>query len=180
MPITPLYNTKTFVDVWNKAETFKDDVLAADITISLVANDLKDLYYLLYSKYGNNPIANYDETQFKYKVYTTIYSYGAIWKKRKTVLNNLLNLTESDIINRGKSISNFASNPSSHTSAEIDYVDSQSVNKQEGNKILSYQNLLDSLDEEADKWFIDKFSICFTKFVNKNIESVYITDDDEQ
>jgi hypothetical protein len=34
------------------------------------------VYYLLYARYGNNPIANRDENQFKFKIFSVIFQYG--------------------------------------------------------------------------------------------------------
>lgn len=80
MPINveyrPKYETKTFCDVWDEADAFKDDLADSPFAGVLTSTNQTLLYYLLYAKYGNSPIANRDENQFKYKVFGTIFQYG--------------------------------------------------------------------------------------------------------
>ena len=64
----PKYNTKTFCDVWNESAKFKEDFEDSPFNGAITSNGEDLLYYLLYGKYGNNPIANFDENQFKYKL----------------------------------------------------------------------------------------------------------------
>ena len=69
---TPQYRTMLFTDVWNDVDTFKSDFInspfngAISSTSSTTTKDnLSVLFYLLYARYGNNPIANNDVNQFK-------------------------------------------------------------------------------------------------------------------
>ena len=75
----PQYSTIKFTDVWDNAEEFVADykdcgLYAANSKIS--DTSAETLFYLLYARYGNNPIANRDVTQFQYKVFSVIYQYG--------------------------------------------------------------------------------------------------------
>ena len=60
-PLRPQYITKTFVEVWDSYDKFKDDY---DAYVNLVSGGIAPLtnanaqatFYLLYAKYGNSPI----------------------------------------------------------------------------------------------------------------------------
>ena len=101
----PMYNTKTFADIFDEYSDFKTEytstqkfpmVIDAADTESHVSN-LQILYYLLYAKYGNSPIANYDENQFKTKLGAVIWQYGPTWQKKVEIQNTLRGLTENQI-----------------------------------------------------------------------------------
>lgn len=56
-----MYNTKTFSDVWDEANKFVSEYKTSglyDVANTITDDNLNTLYYLLYAKYGNNPIAN--------------------------------------------------------------------------------------------------------------------------
>ena len=69
-----MYNTKTFTEVFDDYGTFKYHYIHCGIPQTIGCDDststsnLQTLYYLLYAKYGNNPISNFDENQFIYKI----------------------------------------------------------------------------------------------------------------
>lgn len=70
-----MYNTKTLVDIWDEESKFETDYKASELyetptttTVngvtktdyhnSLSNSNINKLYYLLYARYGNTPIAN--------------------------------------------------------------------------------------------------------------------------
>ena len=71
----PQYSTVLFTDIWDDVDEFKSDLadspFAGCISTSNPDN-VSIVFYLLYARYGNNPIANLDETQFKYKLFSLI------------------------------------------------------------------------------------------------------------
>lgn len=97
----PRYDTKIFTEIWEEADEFIYDYKHAGIPTTISDSNATTLYYLLYARYGNNPIANYDENQFKYKVLSIIYQYGPTWEKRLSVQNTLRTLQISDLIDDG-------------------------------------------------------------------------------
>lgn len=97
----PRYDTKLFTEIWDVADEFIYDYKHAGIPTTISDSSATTLYYLLYARYGNNPIANYDENQFKYKVLSIIYQYGPTWEKRLSVQNTLRTLQISDLIDDG-------------------------------------------------------------------------------
>ena len=94
----PKYETKTFCDVWEEAEDFLNDLDDSPFSDVISTANQTLLYYLLYAKYGNSPIANRDENQFKYKVFGTIFQYGPTWQKRLSIQDTLRSLTEQQIL----------------------------------------------------------------------------------
>ena len=86
MEMTPQYNTMTFCDIWDSYEKFNSD-WTASIYYQRVLDevDRELVYYLLYSRYGNNPIANLDVNQWKMKVFSIMFQYGPTWQKRLNI-----------------------------------------------------------------------------------------------
>ena len=97
----PQYDTKIFTDIWDEVDEFIYDYKHVGIPTTISDSNATTLYYLLFARYGNNPIANYDENQFKYKVMSIIFQYGPTWEKRLSVQNTLRGLQLSDLIDDG-------------------------------------------------------------------------------
>ena len=140
----PRYDTKLFTEIWDSASDFKTDFQASPFTGCIHYGEAKPspetgnyqdsvtlIYYLLYAKYGNNPIANFDETQFKYKVYSIIFSYGPAWEKRVEIQDKLRSLRDEDLRLGSKAIYNSAYNPSQAPSTqaltELEYINQQNT-----------------------------------------------------
>ena len=98
----PRFDTKLFSEVWERADEFIQDYQTNGIPMTITTSNATTLYYLLYARYGNNPIANYDEEQFKYKVFSIIWSNGPTWQKRLSVQETLRGMQLSDLINDGQ------------------------------------------------------------------------------
>ena len=75
------------------------------------------MYYLLYARYGNTPIANYDQTQWKYKMFSIIFQYGPTWEKRLGIQTTLRGLQVSDLVDNGSFLELF-SHSASETSSK--------------------------------------------------------------
>ena len=97
----PQYDTKLMTEVWSKASDFLTDYQNAGIPTTISNQNATTLYYLLYAKYGNTPIANYDETQWKYKMFSIIFQYGPTWEKRLDIQTTLRGLQISDLLDNG-------------------------------------------------------------------------------
>ena len=68
--IFPIYNTKLFTNIYQNVNDFLSDYNGIGIPATINTQNATTLYYLLYGKYGNSPIANMDENQFKYKLFS--------------------------------------------------------------------------------------------------------------
>ena len=112
----PQYDTKLMTDVWSKATDFLADYQNIGIPTTISAQNATTLYYLLYARYGNTPIANYDEEQWKYKIFSIIFQYGPTWEKRLDIQNTLRGLQISDLVDNGSFHELFSHNASETSS----------------------------------------------------------------
>ena len=98
----PQYDTQLMTDVWESVNDFCYDYQHVGIPTTISVNpSAMTLYYLLYARYGNNPIANRDVNQFKYKIFSTIFQYGPTWEKRLDIQKALREMQLSDLIDDG-------------------------------------------------------------------------------
>lgn len=181
-------DTLTFSQIWADYAAFKADYDAlivgfADNTAPLTENGLKTTFYLLYARYGNNPLANSDINQFKMMIFSNIYAYGPTWEKKQAIQKTIRALTETDLLTGAKQIYNHALNPSSapSTSAltELEYINDQNTANYQKSKMEAYSILWNILNSEATRDYIDKFKNCFSMFVDKMRSVFYIDNDSE-
>lgn len=182
----PEFDTVRFTQVWETAEEFIEDYEDNGIpTIIDSATSATTLYYLLYAKYGNNPIANYDVTQFKYKVFSLIFQYGPTWEKRLKIQERLRALSETDPEFRkgSKAIYNQALNPadapSTSTLTEIPYINSQNTTNYNKSVMDAYSQLWDLLNTDVTEEFLKKFQKLFKQFVKPEHTYIYVTEDED-
>ena len=194
----PMYSTKLFTEIWDDVTKFTNDykgsplydyVAATQSTPAQLNNSLTDaniskLYYLLYARYGNNPIANLDENQFKYKVYSIIFEYGPTWQKQLDIQNKLRNLSDEDIEKGQFAIYNQAYHdataPSTNTTEELDFINNQNTSRMKKGKLNAYSDLLLLLKTDVTKSFIDRFANLFKKFLYNGIPTLYVTNIEEE
>lgn len=142
------------------------------------------LFYLLYAKYGNNPIANRDVNQFKYKVFSIIFQYGPTWSKRVEIQEKLRALSEDDLIKGSKAIYNSAQNPSTKPSTssleELEYINAQNTTNYKKSKMDAYTQLWDLLATDVTSEFLNKFKNLFKMFVLNERPLVYVTETEEE
>ena len=182
MQMTPQYNTILFNDVYEDVNTFLEDYKNNGINTTITDQSATTLFYLLFARYGNNPIANLDITQFKYKLFATIFQYGPTWEKRLEIQSKIRGLTEEEIMLGGKAIYNHAYNPSSAPSTdtleEINYINDQNTTKYKKSKLEAYTLLNDLLENDVTEFFLDKFKSLFKQFVASENPLLYITEDE--
>lgn len=191
------YDTYTFQEVWDNVEDFSDDYKASyfyDYTAatqstpenyhnSLTNDNINKLFYLLYAKYGNSPIANFDVNQFKYKVYATIFQYGPNWQKELDIQDKLRNLSDTDLITGAKVIYNTAYHngqaPATTELTETEYIDEQRTSNYKRTKLDAYNNLILLLKKDVTQEFLNKFKPLFKAFVSPEVFPIYISEDDD-
>lgn len=190
----PRYDTKLFCEIFEDAETFstayKDSGLY-DATTGHLNNSLSDtniniLYYLLYAKYANNPIANYDENQFKYKLWAIIFQYGPAWAKKLDIQNKVRELTDDEIRLGSKAIYNHAFNPSTDPSTasleELTAINEQNTTNFKKSKLDGYMGLWQLVVSDVTNEFLKKFEKLFKQFVTPERTWIYVqeVEDDEE
>ena len=177
--MTPQYNTILFRDVWEYGDEFVLDFKASVFNKmnSFTDDSLELVFGLLFAKYANNPIANEDVEQFKAKMFSVLFSYGPTWLKRLEIQDKLRKLSEEDLIKGGKAIYNNALNPdgspATQSLEELPRINSQSTTNYKKSKMDAYMQLWDLLDIDVSNEFINKFQICFKKFVKPEKTLLY-------
>ena len=140
--LIPQYSTKLFTEIWEDVKSFKTDLAASPFADAITADNQTKLFYLLYAKYGNSPIANRDITQFKYKVFSIIYQYGPTWEKKIAIQDSIRSLTEEDLLTGSKAVYNSALNPGTAPTAgtveELTYINSQNTTNYKKSKMDAY------------------------------------------
>lgn len=182
----PEYSTVLFTDVWESADDFKADFTASPFVGAISASapdNVTLLYYLLYARYANNPLANYDTDQFKYKVYSIIFQYGPTWQKKLDIQAKLRALTDDELLAGSKAIYNSAVNPSTEPSTgtleELEYINAQNTTNYKRGKLEGYGTLWELLNTDVTGAFLNKFKVCFKQFVRPEVRFIYETDEGE-
>lgn len=162
------FYTKTFAEVFPSFSHFKADYEESELDAegnSLAENSLKSLYYLLYARYGNSHIIFYDDMQFKYNVFSTIFMYGPTWERRLNLQSKLRALTDEELTAGTIANHTHAYNPSSLSEEEINYINEQNKTKYTKSKLEGYAMGAQLLEKDITKEFIDKFQKLFIKVI---------------
>lgn len=116
------YRTRSFANVWPNAQQFLDDVQNNPLNQiePLTESFITQTYYMLYARYGNSHIANSDENQFKFKVYSLLARYGPAVAKQQEIQTQLRNTSDDELAIGSKQVYNKAYNPSQITGTGID------------------------------------------------------------
>lgn len=179
----PMYNRQTFSDIFPDLDSFKDCLLngfdgyAAE---SITNDEKKTLYWLLYARYGNNPITNNTVAQFKAKMVAIVFAKGPTWAKKVELQKSLRLLNDDDLRAGAVSIYNTALNPETAPSTkdtdELEYVNSQNVSKHKRSFLDAYSFLQDLLKNDVTEEFIKSFAILFSRFVGPMRVRIYEND----
>lgn len=138
---------------------------------------------MLYARYGNNPIANRDITQFKYKIFSVIFQYGPTWEKELAIQYNLRAL-DADAIRQGsKAIHNSALNPQTEPSTgsldELTFINQQNTTNYKKSPLEGYALLMELLKKDVTNEFLNRFQKCFKQFVRPEKPLLYVTEEEE-
>ena len=178
----PQYSTILFTDVWNSYQDFLEDFNDSPFAGSITKTEI--LFYLLYARYGNNPIANRDTHQFKFKIFSVIYQYGPTWEKRLAIQEDLRGLSGDDLLKGAKAIYNTALNPSTAPSTgsldDLTYINSQNTTNYKKSKMDAYAQLWALLETDVTEDFLAKFKKCFKVFVAPEKPLLFVTEEDEE
>lgn len=182
----PQYDTVLFTDVYNNAELFIEEYKDCGIPALLKDDSVNTLFYLLYARYGNNPIANYDVNQFKYKLFSTIFQYGPTWEKRLELQAELRGLSLKDAAQGAINIYNHSFNDSAiptqgnDSDGISDFINDQNVSKNTKSILNAASELWELLKLDITESFIDKFRYLFLTVVSPQITAIYTTVNEEE
>lgn len=183
--ITPMYSTKLFTEIYENVNDFIYDYNNIGLPKIISVENCSTLYYLLYAKFGNSPIANYCEKQFKIKLFGVIWQFGPTWEKRLEIQAKIRGLKDDELVIGSKAIYNHAFNPgeiasegasSTTRQPELQYVNDQNVTNYTKSKMDAYMQLWDLLDTDVTNEFLKKFEGLFKKFV---MPGTYLFEEDD-
>ena len=176
----PQYSTVLFSEVWDNVDDFLSDYADVGIPTTISTTSATTLFYLLYGRFGNNPIANNDITQWKYKMFSVIFQYGPSWEKRLDIQSKLRNLSEDDIMKGAKAIYNTALNdstaPSTASLEELNYINSQNTTNYKKSKMDAYTQLWNLIETDVTEEFLSQFKKCFKVFVSNEKPIIYVSE----
>lgn len=185
------YITRTFSEIFPTEEAFISEFENCPFAVFKTAEDqqlnniptnyIKLTYWLLLTRYANSSIASSDENQFKYKVFSLMFTHGPTWIKRLEVQNILRNLSEDDLRLGSKIINNSAFNPGTEPSTatldELTAINSQNTSNRKKSVLEAYASLMALLDVDVTEDFISRFKPLFLKVVQPNLPLWYITEE---
>lgn len=179
----PMYNTKTFNEVYEDAAALLADYeqFQGESTINLVDDEYITLTWQLVSaRFGNSHMANFSESQFRLRVWQTIFQYAPTWIKKLEVQGELRGKTLAQLQEGDKAIYNTALAPDSAISTEeTAYINQQNVTKRTKSPLAAYNELLLLLETDVTGEYIDKFKKLFGFVASPNRTSIYVTEGDE-
>lgn len=180
------FRTRTYADIFPDLEKFTAFITGYPIDLSEISEDkIKTVYYLLYARFGNTPIVNSDENQFKARIISTMFMYGPSWSRRLEI-QKALRQTDIENLRVGtKSIYNHSFNPSTTPRTldkdELDTINDQNTAQHKKSLIQAYAELTALLREDVTLSFINKFAPLFIKIAAPDYPLLYAveSEDDE-
>ena len=177
------FDNVKFSDIYPDLSTFEDDYNNLGLPkIFQSAQTIKTLYYLLLGRYANSTLANYDNNQFRIRLFSIIWQHGGTWEKRVDIQAKLRELSlddGSDIFKGGKAIYNSASNPSTPPSTgsetELDYINSQNVTLYKKSKLEGLSMLNSLLKTDVTEEFLRRFEKLFKTILYSGRTLLYTT-----
>lgn len=172
------FRNKKFSDIFSDVETFINEYKNSGIQILsnvidpngnyFTTDNLKAIYYLLYSRYGNSVIASSDLNRFKEQLFSIIIQNTPAWIKKSEIQSKLRSLSEDEIETSLSSISNTAANPNDVTDnndGELPYISQQQTNKNKKGKISAYTDYLLILTNDYTEVYLMKFKVLFITII---------------
>ena len=157
--------TPKFTDIYPTVQDFLNDYNSNGIPVTISQQSATILYYLLYSRFGNNRIASLDRNRFKYDLFGTTFSYGPAWEKKLEIQKQLRELSDTDLLTGATQIINHAYNPgTAPTTATLDEltgINEQNASKLKKDKLNTYSTLYNVLVDDVTERFISKYRKLF-------------------
>lgn len=175
----PNYNKILFCDVWDDVDDFYSDMVDSPLYNSGITEaQYKQVFYFLFAKYGNNPIAVFDTFNFKLKVASLISAYAPTLFKKVEIQEAIRNLSLDDLQTGLRNMTNRALNdagqPSNDTDTELSYINEQVVNKSKRSKLDAYGYLMSLLRYDPFEEFTNRFKTLFSRVVDTNETFIYM------
>lgn len=161
---------RSFHELWQyDVDAFIEEAKGSHIPVLVSDDTMKTIYWLLMAEYANSTIASYDEKQFKYQVFATIFRYAPTWEKRMEIQKKLRELTDEEVFQAGRQVINRADHPGTVPSTasleELMFIQDQTsvINKRD--KLTGYNTLAQLLETDVTQAFIGEFKKLFRAVV---------------
>lgn len=182
------YRYRTFIEIFKDVDDFielyNESKLPKVLPVSQseIGADITTIYYMLFARYANSPIASASEEQFVTRLFLTIFQYAPTWAKRLELQNKLRNLTEDELLKGGKAFYNHANNPSTapvnDSTEALPKIDDQNVTSYLKSKMEGYSILASLLETDVTREFLDQFSVLFNQLVMPDYPICYDTEEE--
>lgn len=171
-----------FTDIYPNVSTFLKQYKSIGIPTTISEESVNVLYFLLYSRYGNEYIAASDRNRFEYNLFAIIWQYGPTWEKRVEIQKKFREMTEDELLKGSTQIYNTADNPgtapTTSTLEELQYINHQNTTKSIRSKLDAYGMLESLLEKDVTGEFLNKFKNLFNPFAEPELNTNFITGDD--
>lgn len=186
-----MYSTPIFTNIFEDADTFLTEYKASPFynaggSSTLTDDSITLTYYLLYNRYGNSPIANLDQNQFKFKVFGTIMQFGPSWQTKLDIQAKARSLgvdDSSEIYKGSKAIYNHAYNPetapATSDTEELDYINDQNTTSYKKSKLEGLATLSEVIRDDVTSSYIDKFRKLFKQMLFPICFPIFVTEEEE-
>lgn len=180
--ILPKYNTLSLSGVWEDSDAFIKDIKASPFPLDETITDeyLTLIFYLIFGRFGDAPIINGNVNFWKYKVFSLVWQYSPEWIKKLDIQKSLRNLTLDELLKGSDAIYNHAYNPSTepgtHTTDELDYINEQNVTKYRKAKVDAYLMQWQVLNSSITQNYLNRFAKLFKIFVSPDNDAVFVSD----
>lgn len=179
------FRTRTFSDIFSSEDIFLDELKECKIPQIIPDDKVKTIYYLLYAQYGDSHVKATNENQFKYSLFSLIFSNAPAWDKEIQIQTELYNLSldaSSDLYAGGKAIYNSAYNPgtrpSTSTLEELTAINQQNTTNYKKSKVEGLSILASLLKTDVTAKFIRVFANLFIDVLYPDYPLYYVTQTD--
>lgn len=178
------FDTTTFSTLYPNVDAWLADYELFKSSLSFYGalkkpETITQCYYILGSEYAfSHHIGSRD--QFKLMLWTRVMEYLPYLEKELEVQKDVLAMDITALREGGKAIYNTALNPgespSSTSLEELEYINQQNTTNYKKSKAEGYAILIDLLDKNLIKEFIDKFRSLFIRVCYPDNPLYYIND----
>lgn len=182
------YRQLSFQEIWKDYESFSADYndcgIEKTISDTTAKPTLKNLYYLLYSRYANSIVASSDINRFKYDLFSIIFCYGPTWEKELEIQKELRALSLDELTTGNTAIYNHSYNPSTVPSTgtldELTTINEQNTTKNKRSKAAAYATIMELLKRDVTNDFLNRFKKLFNMFVTPELPLWYASEEEEE
>lgn len=170
------FATNTFKEIFTTVEEFKKFYETCGLpTVFTKEESITTLYYLLYARYANSHIANYDEGQFKYGMFSIIFQYGGTWEKELELQKQIRTMTIESLRDGGTNTYKHALNPGTPVGDEtiMSYTNEMTTNANKKSLGNAYVEIDALLKRDVSNYFLDRFRPLFSKFAFSQYDVLY-------